>query len=496
MTLSILAPIRQAARAGDTLRAWGMFESAGLLESAEDDALSLRGRLLKDRALKSSDEDRFSLFEQAEAAYLRAAGDRRATYPLINAATIAFLNGKAERARELAERTIALLDSGDHEPETSYWLGATRAEAELLLGRVDAGKAALERAIAGTPAAWEDHAATLRQLRFVLERMGQATDILDHLRPPASLHFSGLIGLPAEDEEVRASIGAALDRIRPGFVFGALAAGADIVIAEMAVARGSHLHVVLPAPVDLFRGESVARFGAHWAKRFDRLIEAADIVETVSDVDRLSEAAIVLGEEISMGLALRRARTLASEAVALRVRRPTDAASPSERVWRDRGLSHHDIMVEKSAARGDHPLVERSRCAVLALATPCSSEIALPPGADMRTVAGHMVLFVEKLAEAATLAVNILRAMPGNRVGLDYRVVDPDGDGFAEAAEIAVLLARAAPPSSVLAACPGALALELHAPDLAFESAGEIVTPLGDIPISMFPLAAVGASPQ
>jgi tetratricopeptide (TPR) repeat protein len=493
VTLSSLALIRQAARAGDTLRAWHMFESAGLLESAEDDALSLRGRLLKDRALKSSDEERSSLFDEAEAAYLRAAGDRRATYPLINAATIAFLNGKPERARELADQTIALLDSGDHEPETSYWLGATRAEAELLLGRVAAGKAALERAIAGTPAAWEDHAATLRQLRFVLEHMGHATDILDHLRPPASLHFSGLIGLPAEDEEVRAAIGAALDTIRPGFVFGALAAGADIVIAELAVARGVHLHVVLPAPVDLFRDESVARFGAHWTERFDRLIEAADVVETVSDVDRLSEAAIVLGEEISMGLALRRARTLASEAVALRVRRPTDTASPSERVWRDRGLAYHDIMVERSAARGDHCLVERNRCAVLALATPCSSEIVLPPGAGVRTVAGHMILFAEQLAEAATLAVDILRAMPGNRIGLDYRVVDRAGDGFAEAAEIAILLARAAPPSSIFAACPGALALELHAPDLAFESAGEIITPLGDIPISMFPLAA--ASP-
>ncbi|KQX17946.1 hypothetical protein ASD39_23715 [Sphingomonas sp. Root50] len=496
MTLSSLALIRQAARAGDTLRAWRMFESAGLLGSAEDDALSLRGRLLKDRALKSSGEERSSFFDQAEAAYLRAAGDRRATYPLINAATIAFLNGKPERARELAGRTIALLDSGDHEPETSYWLGATRAEAELLLGRVDAGKAALERAIAGTPAAWEDHAATLRQLRFVLERMEQATDILDHLRPPVSLHFSGLIGLPAEDEEIRAAIGSALDTIRPGFVFGALAAGADIVIAELAMARGAHLHVVLPAPVDLFRGESVARFGAHWAERFDRLIEAADVVETVPDIDRLSDAAIILGEEISMGLALRRARTLASEAVALRVRRPTDAASPPERVWRDRGLAHHDIMVGRSAARGDHRLVERSRCAVLALATSCSSEISLPPGAGVRTVAGHMVIFAEQLADAAPLAVDILRAMPGNRAGLDYRVVDPGGDGLAEAADMAILLARAAPPSSVLAACPGALALELHAPDLAFESAGEIVTPLGDIPISMFPLAAADPTRQ
>ncbi|ARR56062.1 hypothetical protein HY78_22715 [Rhizorhabdus wittichii DC-6] len=492
MTLSSLALIRQAARAGDTLRAWRMFEAAGLLDSTQEDALSLRGRLLKDRALKSGGAERAVLFDQAEAAYLEAAGERRATYPLINAATIAFLNGKPDRARELAERTIALLDSGDHEPETSYWLGATRAEAELLLGRVDAGKAALEQAVAGTPAAWEDHAATLRQLRFVLDRMGEPTDILDHLRPPASLHFSGLIGLPAEDEEVRAAIGAALDEIRPGFVFGALAAGADIVVAELAVARGAQLHVVLPTPIDLFREESVVAFGAHWADRFDRLIEAAEAIDTLPDVGPLSEAAIVLGEEISMGLALRRARSLASEAVALRVRRSTDPASVSERVWRDRGLAHHDIVVSRSEARRDHPLAERSRCAILAPAAPFPAGLPLPPGCTPRTVAGQTILCVDALAPAVALALEILRASPGNRIGLDYRVAGPGADIPGEAAELAMLLARAAPPSSIFAACPGALAIELHAADRIFESAGEIVTPLGDIPVSMFPLAAAG----
>lgn len=492
MTLSSLALIRQAARAGDTLRAWRMFEAVGLLDSTQDEALSLRGRLLKDRALKSSGAERSALFEQAEAAYLAAAGDRRATYPLINAATTAFLNDKPRQARELAERTIALLDSGDHEPESSYWLGATRAEAELLLGRVAAGKAALERAVAGTPAAWEDHAATLRQLRFVLDRMGQPTDILDHLRPPASLHFSGLIGLAADDDEVRRAIGAALDTIRPGFAFGALAAGADIVIAELAVERGAELHVVLPTAIELFREESVMAFGAPWAERFDRLIERAESIDTLHDAGHLSEAAIVLGEEISMGLALRRARSLASEAVALRVRRPTDPATVSERMWRGRGLAHDAIVVTRSKTRRSDGLAERGRCAILALAAPLPADLPLPPGCRPYVVTGQTILCVEALAEAVELALEILRANPGNRIGLDYRVIETGVAITGEVAERAILLARAAPPSSILAACPGALAIELHAPDHIFESAGEIVTPLGDIPVCMLPLAAAG----
>ncbi|MET0377057.1 MAG: tetratricopeptide repeat-containing protein [Rhizorhabdus sp.] len=483
LTLSNLARIRQVARTGDTLRAWRMFETAGLLASNQPDALSLRGRLLKDRALQADGDQRSALFDQAEAAYLQSAGSRRATYPLINAATIAFFNGKTDQARLLAEKTLALLDSGSHDPETHYWLGATRAEAELLLGHFDAGKATLEAAIAKTPSAWEDHAATLGQLRLILERAGKPAALLDHLRPPASLHFSGLIGLTHDDQSARAAIGAAFNAIRPGFVFGALAAGADIVVAEMAIARGAQLHVVLPTSIASFREQSVARFGADWAVRFDRLIDVAEMVETLADGDTLSEAGITLGEEVAMGLAIRRARTLASEAVALRVRRPADPPFPSETAWRHRGLAFHDVMVERSAARSDQPLAPRIRRAIVASARPLPAGLPLPAGAIGATLAGTAIVQFDSLADAADFAVAALRAAPDNRIGLDYRIVG--GEPLDEIAEIAMLLARAAPEASIYAASPGALAMDLHAPHLRFEAAGEIVTPIGDIPVSM-----------
>lgn len=490
MTLSDLARIRQVARTGDTLRAWRMFEAAGLLASTQPDALSLRGRLLKDRALKVSGEQRSAFFDQAEAAYLQSAGERRATYPLINAATIAFFNGKAGQARLLAEKTLALLESGNHEPETPYWLGATRAEAELLLGRYAAGRTTLEAAIASTPSAWEDHAATLGQLRLILEQAGQPHTVLDHLRPPACLHFSGLIGLAHDDTEARDTIAAAYDAIRPGFVFGALAAGADIVVAEIALARDAQLHVVLPTSIDIFRAESVARFGADWGKRFDRLTEAADIVETLSDSDILSEAGITLGEEVAMGLTIRRARALASEAVALRVRRPADPPFPSEIAWRHRGLPFHNVMVERSTPRSGQPLATRNRRAILALARPFPAALKLPVGAITETLSGLAIVQVDHLSDAADLAVALLHAVPDNRIGLDYRIVDIENEPLDDMAEVAMLLARAAPAASIYAACPGALAMELHAPHLNFEAAGEIVTPVGDIPISMFSLSA------
>lgn len=141
---------------------------------------------------------------------------------------------------------LELLESGDHEPETRYWIGATAAEGHLLLGNTEASRTALELAIAAAPEAWEDHAVTLRQFRQILERIGAPGDLFDHLRPPPSLYFSGIIGLPGDENEIREKVGVLLDDIRPGAVFGALAAGSDIVIAEMAQARGARLNIVLP----------------------------------------------------------------------------------------------------------------------------------------------------------------------------------------------------------------------------------------------------------
>lgn len=480
-----LAQIRQAARAGDTLRAWRMFESAGLLDSDEADALSLRGRLLKDRALKSTGSQRAALFEEAEETYLRSDSSRRATYPLINAATIAFLNGKPERARALASETLALLESGEHEPETAYWLGATRAEAEFLLGNIAAGKAAIEQAVAGTPAAWEDHAATIRQLQLIVAQLGGVTGLFDQLLPPASLHFSGLIHLPPEEESVRDLIGTALDQIRPGFVFGALAAGSDILIAEMALDRGAQLHVVLPAPVDIFRDVSVVPFGAHWARRFDSLIEAADAIEVLARDGALSSAAVTLGEEIAMGLTIRRARSLASRAVALRLRRATDGVTPSQAAWSRRGLPICDLAIDMPPRPAGSSLVPGGKRIILA------SSRALPaifPPA--RFEGGAWWLALDDLEQAIVMGIAILRAEPTISLGLVYDVVGDTREEEEGPSRIAAILARSAPSGTIYAAAPGALAIDLWAPDHRFEAAGEVVTPFGDIPVSLFSLAA------
>lgn len=485
MSLLTLNRIRQIARAGDTLRAWRMFEAAGLLVSEAPETLSLKGRLLKDRALRSESADRARLLDQAQEAYIDAAGGRRATYPLINAATIAFLNDKGDQARQIAQQVLELLESGQHEPETRYWLGATAAEAQLLLGNVEASRLALERAIGAVPDAWEDHAATLRQLRQILDRIGGPADMFDHLCPPPSLYFSGIIGLPADEAHVGHVVERALNEIQPGAAFGALAAGADIVIAEKILARGAPLHVILPTTIALFRQISVAQFGDSWSARFDRLIEVADSVEILDRVTSLSTAAVQHGEEAAMGLALRRARILATHVVALHVGRASDVPKAPEVSWRGQGLPFHEIIVEEMPPPVAMELAVATSRTIIASARSFPVMIQPLTSKPELSMDGYWVVEVDDLATGMDLAVEILRVAPDTRLGLDYRAVSPDED-LEQWGELAMQLARAAPEGGICAPWPCIAAMNLYAPHHTFETAGEIVTPIGDFPVGLF----------
>jgi hypothetical protein len=82
-------------------------------------------------------------------------------------------------------------------------------------------------------------------------------------------------------------------------------------------------------------------------------------------------------------------------------------------------------------------------------------------------------------------ALAVLRSAPDLQLGLDQRAVALDHSLEIDG-ELAILLARAAPSGSICASWPQAAALDLLTPDCRFESAGEIVTAMGDVPIGLF----------
>ncbi|MEI9887142.1 MAG: TRAFs-binding domain-containing protein [Rhizomicrobium sp.] len=313
--LSIIA----YARSGALDYACRLFLEGGF-ELVDDDpaVLSVRGRLLKDRALAAEGAERRRLYLEAAGAYARAGEIGGATYPLINAATLSLLAGRREQSQALAGKLLERALAGGDELETPYYRAATHAEALLLLGEIAKAKTALAKAFALAPKAYEDHASTLRQFGLILTELGKDTAWLDPLRPPRTLHFAGHMGVAIGGKALKRRLRAFIAKERIGFGYGALAAGADILVAEALLEEGAELHLVLPMPKERFRALSVAGFGDGWTNKFDRILARAASVRAIAGApDPLFPHAIQLGAEIAMGCAVMQAGALMTEAVQL-----------------------------------------------------------------------------------------------------------------------------------------------------------------------------------
>lgn len=313
VTAAPLSTIIALARAGALEHAWGQFSAAGY-DRRDDDpaALTVKGRLLKDHALRAVGEERRHFYLRSSECYRRAAALRPGTYPLINAATLSLLSGDRAQAEEIAREVLDRIEREPEEPETPYWRAATEAEALLLLGRLAEARSALDSAVAAAPRAWEDHASTLRQFIAIDSALGVESHWLDLLRPPRSLHYAAdkwAAGDPGEAAPL------ALDP-DVGFGFGALAAGAELTTAEALLERGAELHVILPSDPASFAAAFVDPHGAGWRERFEAALDAAESVRSVRPLQRPPDpAAVALADGIARGAALLNAERLMGSAV-------------------------------------------------------------------------------------------------------------------------------------------------------------------------------------
>jgi hypothetical protein len=376
-----LLPIIAHARAGALDYALRLFQEAGL-DAVDDDVavLSLKGRLLKDQGRRARGAPRRAFYGRSAEAYGAAGALNWATYPLINAASLSLLAGDPARAAALAEEVLARLDHEDAEPDTPYWREATRAEAQLLLGGAHQAWLTLRGAVALAPRAWEDHASTLRQFALILEAQEQPADWLEPFRPPRALHFTGHLGVDPDDADLAARVARLLEAENVGFGYGALAAGADIVVAEALLAHGAELHLVLPSSRAGFRDASVSLLDEHWGRRFDAVLARAATVVVVAGLeDRPDPLSLKLAGRAAMGRAAMQARLLASEAIQLTVSDGEAAEAGSFTLW-----------------AGDVWAVTGRRS--LDLAAPRRRD--LPPGGALTTPEGAVIAAVLNLSPA------------------------------------------------------------------------------------------------
>jgi hypothetical protein len=318
-----LPHITTLARSGALDRAWALFRESGYeAETDNPAALAVKGRLLKDQALSANGADKWEGLALAAAAY--AAADALVPQPwlLINVAALTAMQGKTVEARGIADAVLERIAPGQVVAETPYWLGATRAEALLIKGEVHEADAMLSEARTHDPDGYEDHASTLKQFARLISAAEGSAAWLDKHRPPTSLHFAGHLGIAADQTSaLRDQVDVILTEQRVGFGYGALAAGADIVIAEALLAHGAELHLVLPTALDDFIALSVVPFGREWLRRFEQCHAAAKSVHVAASPGRMlyEPLATALSADLAMGAAMFNARRLESKALQLLV---------------------------------------------------------------------------------------------------------------------------------------------------------------------------------
>lgn len=301
------------ARVGAALQARRDYRAYGL-DQVEDheDVIALGGRLLKDEALALSGEERANAARAAIMRYRKAFRLRRATYPAINIATLRVMLGQRKQAQCLAQWILGQVLK---QPSTPYFDRATEAEALLILGDQEAADRALAAAIACDPDNLVARASSLRQLQMLSGLLGTDSQWLERHRPPPSLHYCGhAIARNADQSDIATLRNKIFDAFRadpPGALFGALAAGSDLLIAEAALAQRAALHIVLPfAEADFIRC-SVAPWGEQWVTLYEHCKSRATRFWVALPEPYLGDDQVFnLGSAYAMGFAIRQARSL------------------------------------------------------------------------------------------------------------------------------------------------------------------------------------------
>ncbi|MDA7787744.1 hypothetical protein N8940_00740 [Sphingomonadaceae bacterium] len=469
-------------------------ERHGLLDSATDSrALTLQARLVKDRAKRAIAAERAQLFGASAGLYERAGELENSSYPLINAASLSLFAGKKVKSQKLARQVLDLIENNPEEGETPYWREATRAEAMLLLGHETQARAALRHAITKQPTAWEDHAATIAQMALILDERGGEGRWLDQHRPAASVHFSGIAALSDKYGTVRAAIEQFIDQQQPGFAFGALAAGADLLFAQAflqhrdTVNSCAELHVVLPFPVDEFRDLSVRGFEDHWVPLYDRVLEQAATVTTLNLDDPPPTLAVEIADRMAMGQTIRNAQNLESRALAVTVAANASTAGgglrPQLVSWQRTGRPLTVIPGERAnigAGRfASKETVQKLQTLVwIGNGDETALQQLVAGRAHLELAGSSCWAVIDDQADAYLLASKIARSDRRLRVSMLHAILDSERP-CEHVLNRAQVLASVAPTSAISTDHCSAMALVFAGAGLAIEEIGELRTAWG-----------------
>lgn len=328
--------------------------------SLQVESLSLAGRISEDRYAETRTPALPTQYATESAAwYTHAHALISASFPSINAATMALLAGQPQQAVDLATQAAQRATAEQQQPDRAQddWLLATLGEACLHLGQYDAAAEWYTQAVAQAHGRLGDLATMRRQLQRLAEPLALDPTLLALVNVGHVVVFSGhMIDHPsrqtprfppdaAREASVRAALTQALTDLDAAVGYSAVACGADILFAEAMLERGKELHIVLPFRYDDFYATSVD-FGlesmAGWCQRCDYVLAHAEVHYATTQPFLGEESLYDFVNTLTPGLVITRAAHLGVPPYALVVRDPTSPERPGGtayfvRSWQDSG---------------------------------------------------------------------------------------------------------------------------------------------------------------
>ncbi len=273
-------------RTGSVLEGQQLLKELSKQTEAELEITAALARSHKDLAfLAGNRQERNEHLAEALRLYLAAYKPARDIFPGINAAAIALWLDKRAEAENLAREIEVAAEAKASANASDYWLMATLAEAQLILGKKEAAAENYGRArrLIEPSRKWANLEATLKQARRICAHLNLDFSFLEKVfRFPQVIVFSGhMFDAPdrisprfpeSMEAYVRAELQKRLEKLNPGIGVCSAACGADFLFIEEMLARGADVRIVLPWPKEDFIRSSV---GAKWKDRFSLILEKA-----------------------------------------------------------------------------------------------------------------------------------------------------------------------------------------------------------------------------
>jgi class 3 adenylate cyclase/tetratricopeptide (TPR) repeat protein len=372
------------ARSGVTRRANDILIQLHDEGHSDEETLGVLARTYKDLWTQSTDEqERLEQLQLAYRFYNEAHERSSGYYSGINAATMALLLGRRERAVSLAgevrEACLEELKSLSPESDDRYWPVATLGEAALILGEWAEAEEWYGQAAEIGQAKYGELTSTRRNARLIIDYLqGDRQRIDKYFRVPKVAVFSGHMidrpgranpRFPAQLEvAVRDEIHKRLVKHGAGFGYASAACGSDILFLESLLELSGKAYVVLPFEQEQFKKDSVEIANdPRWGERYEKILKRASDVLLASD-QPMEESALSFEYTnlLLHGLANIRAERFETELVPMAVwdGKPGDGlggtASVVER-WQKLGYEIELINLEEMRREEMPEIVSRQR---------------------------------------------------------------------------------------------------------------------------------------